>query len=428
MLAALIALAYASGALAQGDTHDPAIALEAEVGALMHPGARIHNLRIAWPEQIHRFYSRREFQPAWADPQIAAELRRALADSRDDGLDPSDYYLRELTAIGETLRTSTGSEELQAQYDLLNTEALLRLVYHLSFGKVDPRSFDSRWNYGRSVEDAGLAAEIENALGAADIYERIEALKPTYYLYGQLKRELKRYRAIEAAGGWSAIAIGASLQPGVADPRIVPLRKRLAMTGDLDAALASDSPLYDAGLEAAVRRFQQLEGLTPDGVIGARTLEELNVSVAERIRQLRINLDRGRVLLHDLPHEFVVVNVAAYLIYFMRGEQIVWQARAQVGKPYRETPIFRSDIAYLVWNPTWTVPPTIIANDILPDARRDPESITRRGLNVLDFERRCSRPGERRLGPFPVRSHSLHAATGSGTGECAGPRQVHVSE
>jgi murein L,D-transpeptidase YcbB/YkuD len=126
---ALIALAPGSwAALAQADNDDPAIALEAEVGALMHPGARLRGLRIAWPEQIHRLYSRREFRPAWSDPQVAAQLHRALADSRDDGLDPSDYYLKELTAVAAKLPASTDADELRAQYDLLNTEALLRLT------------------------------------------------------------------------------------------------------------------------------------------------------------------------------------------------------------------------------------------------------------------------------------------------------------
>ncbi len=113
-------------------------------------------------------------------------------------------------------------------------------------------------------------------------------------------------------------------------------------------------------------------GLESDGVVGAGTVAELNVPVAERIRQLRVNLDRGRVLLHDLPEKFVVVNIAGFTVYFVRGQDIVWSARVQVGKPYRKTPIFRSEINYLVFNPTWTVPPGIIAADILPAAKRDP--------------------------------------------------------
>jgi murein L,D-transpeptidase YcbB/YkuD len=158
----------------------------------------------------------------------------------------------------------------------------------------------------------------------------------------------------------------------------------LSASGDLDAAQDSESDVYDAAVQAAMRRFQERMGLVVNGKLDARMITELNVPLDERITQLLVNLDRGRVLLHDLPDEFVVVNIAAYSIYLVRGQEIVWNARAQVGKDYRRTPMFRSEIDYLVFNPTWTVPPGIIRNDILPDARRDPESITRRGLDVLD--------------------------------------------
>jgi len=133
-----------------------------------------------------------------------------------------------------------------------------------------------------------------------------------------------------------------------------------------------------------VRRFQARMGLESDGVVGAGTVAELNVPLAERIRRLRVNLDRGRVLLQDLPEKFVVVNIAGYTAYVVNGQDIVWSARVQVGKPYRKTPIFRSEINYLVFNPTWTVPPGIIAKDILPAAKADPASITRKGLKLLD--------------------------------------------
>jgi murein L,D-transpeptidase YcbB/YkuD len=92
------------------------------------------------------------------------------------------------------------------------------------------------------------------------------------------------------------------------------------------------------------------------------------------------------VLLQDLPDEFVVVNIAGFTVYFVRGQQIVWHARAQVGKPYRRTPLFRSEISHVVLNPTWTVPPGIIEQDILPAARRDPATITRKGLRVFDAQ------------------------------------------
>ena len=145
-------------------------------------------------------------------------------------------------------------------------------------------------------------------------------------------------------------------------------------------------------------------------------------------RQLRVNLDRGRVLLHDLPDEFVVVNIAAYSIYLVRGQEIVWNARAQVGKTYRRTPMFRSDIDYLVLNPTWTVPPGIIRNDILPDARRDPESITRRGLDVLDASGNKVDPASIDWSKFKSGNIPYTLRQDPGPKNALGPRQDHVSE
>jgi murein L,D-transpeptidase YcbB/YkuD len=364
---------------------DPiAAAIEAELDALMSPDVTtMHGARIALRENIHEFYARRAFRPAWSNARIAGQLREALADSYDDGLDPSDYHLPLLEQLSGEISLPSATPVLRAQYDILLTEALLRLAYHLSFGKVDPETFDAQWNYGRTLGRVDVAAEVERALADEDIRAHVEALKPTHPLYVELKSELALYRAAESSS-WPRIPSGPKLEPGASDARVPALRKRLLASGDLKDAGTSDSERYEGSLVEAVRSFQQRTGLESDGIVGPGTVAELNIPVADRIRQLRVNLDRGRVLLHDLPEEFVVVNIAGFSVYFVRGQQIVWNARAQVGKPYRRTPTFRSEISYLVFNPTWTVPPGIIENDILPAARRDPESIARKGLKVLD--------------------------------------------
>jgi Uncharacterized protein conserved in bacteria len=218
-------------------------------------------------------------------------------------------------------------------------------------------------------------------------------LKPTQDLYVGLKRELARYRAAAASARWPTIAAGQALTAGMSDARVPVLRARLIASGDLAAADASDSLTYDSALESAVKVFQQRMGLQDDGVAGSGTIAELNVPLADRIRQLRVNLDRGRVLLRDLPDEFVVVNIAGFTAHMVRAGKFVWSGRVQVGKPYRRTPIFRSQLGYVVFNPTWTVPPGIIEKDILPAAKRDPGSITRKGLKVLDANGRELDPG-----------------------------------
>jgi murein L,D-transpeptidase YcbB/YkuD len=384
----LAALALAPAALAQPSPTlvDPAaMAIATELESLMSPEpAPILGVNIAMHELIQSFYARRAFRPAWGDARNAAELRRALADSAADGLDPADYELELLTRLGREVEVPAASNVLRAQHDILHTEALLRLAYHLSFGKVDPESFDPKWNFGRTLAHRDVERQIEDALATKDIYGRIEALKPTHRIYLDLKRELARYRTAAGSVEPAMIPAGAALKPGASDPRIPLLHARLVASGDLAAADVPDPALYDPTLEAALRRFQSRMGLESDGVAGAGTIAELNVPLAERMRTLRVNLDRGRILLQDLPEKFVVVNIAGYTAYVIQGQDIVWSARVQVGKPYRKTPIFRSEMNYLVFNPTWTVPPGIIAADILPAAKRDPGSITRKGLKVLD--------------------------------------------
>src|SRR5262249_15608840 len=80
------------------------------------------------------------------------------------------------------------------------------------------------------------------------------------------------------------------------------------------------------------------------------------------------------------------VNFRAFRALPVRNDTVVWRAAAQVGKPYRSRPIFRSEMTYLVLNPTWTVPPGILAADILPAQRRDRGTLARKGLEVVDMK------------------------------------------
>nr|WP_231873997.1 L,D-transpeptidase family protein [Luteibacter rhizovicinus] len=167
------------------------------------------------------------------------------------------------------------------------------------------------------------------------------------------------------------------------DPRVGALRARLVAGGYLDPTLAHGDR-YDSPLTDAVKRFQADQYMDADGSVGTDTLAALNVPVETRIGQVRVNLERARWLLHALEGTFVVVDVAGYKISFYRDGKPVWKSRVQVGKPYRSTPIFRSQITYITFNPTWTVPPTILKNDILPKVRANSAYLANNRIRVLD--------------------------------------------
>jgi murein L,D-transpeptidase YcbB/YkuD len=114
------------------------------------------------------------------------------------------------------------------------------------------------------------------------------------------------------------------------------------------------------------------------------TLEAVNVTVETRIDQIRVNLERARWVFHSVHGKFVLVDIAGFEVAVRQEDGLTWTCRAQVGKPYHETPVFRSDIKYLVFCPTWTIPPGILEEDTLPAVKRDPDYLAKRNINVID--------------------------------------------
>jgi murein L,D-transpeptidase YcbB/YkuD len=118
----------------------------------------------------------------------------------------------------------------------------------------------------------------------------------------------------------------------------------------------------------------------------------MNVPVEMRIDQIRVNLERIRWVLHEDLDTFVFVNIPGFKVYYVRNEKLAWTRRAQVGKLYRQTPVFKADMTYLEFNPTWTVPPTILAKDILPAVRKDPGYLKKRNIRVIDGKGKVVNP------------------------------------
>jgi L,D-transpeptidase YcbB len=331
-------------------------------------------------------YENRKFAPAWESLRPVDELLKMIDESYLEGLDPSDYHAVALHAFRATVTNLDAVAPAdRAAFDVLLTDSIIRLGYHLRFGKVDPSALDPNWNQSRTLgpgEDA--AVTIQKAINAPSLREFAAKVIPRVFLYERFKAALAQYRAIEASGGWPSVPAGPTLRPGATDERVPALAARLAVTGDLPPSSAPSGTLYDETLVAAAQRFQARHGLAADGVVGAGTLAALNVPVSARIDQLRVSLERARQVFYDPESEFLVVNIAGFQLYIVRRGEIVFRTRVQVGKPFRQTPIFRAEMTYLVVNPTWTVPPTIFRNDILPAVRRDPGYLASRHIDAFD--------------------------------------------
>jgi murein L,D-transpeptidase YcbB/YkuD len=324
-----------------------------------------------------------EFQPAWTDRAMVEQLLDGVRGAASHGLDPNDYHLKAIESRLAGGDWQSTDPVAHTELELLLTDSLARLAFTLHFGKLDPEQLDPVWNLSREWSGADPVGLFEQTLRSGRIRELLEAAPPQYPFYGRLREALARYRMIEAAGGWPAVPDGDALKPGASDPRVPALRTRLEIEGDLAPAQAADPKLYDADVEAAVRRFQERSGLDPDGVLGKRTTAELNVPVSRRIEQLRASLERARWAFRDVEEDLLVVNIAGFKLHLFRDGEEVWGTRVQVGKPYASTPVFMAAMTHLVFNPTWMVPPGILNKEVLPAVRRDPSYLTKQNMSVV---------------------------------------------
>ncbi|MGB7295570.1 MAG: L,D-transpeptidase family protein, partial [Candidatus Aminicenantales bacterium] len=109
-----------------------------------------------------------------------------------------------------------------------------------------------------------------------------------------------------------------------------------------------------------------------------------NVSAAERLTQIRANLERWRWITQELGERYILVNVADFRVGVVEAGREVMSMPAVVGRAYRRTPAFSGTMSHLEINPTWTVPPKLAREDILPKVRKDPAYLGQKGFRVFE--------------------------------------------
>lgn len=373
-----------TGSPAQVSVAPPAPSVELQVALeALRADPTIAGERLADPELLGIFYQRRGYRPAWQSRAGLEALLAAIRASFAHGLRPADYHLETL----EALDGAAPGPEAGVRLDLLATDAAARLATHLGFGKVDPQKFHESWNFNSRISVMERVELLERVLAATDPGAALEAQAPDSDYYRGLMRHLAHYRELAALGGWRQVSAGETLRPGMISARVPELRARLAASGDLAVVSTPADPLlFDAELEDAVRHFQLRHELLVDGLVGKRTLAAMNVQVEARIDQLRVNLERARWVFRDLEPRFLLVNIARFRVLLLEGGEVRWSTRAVVGRPYRQTPVFRARMTHLELNPTWTVPPTIFREDLLPQIRQDPGVLERRNMQAFTWD------------------------------------------
>ncbi len=335
---------------------------------------------------LKKFYANRNYTLAWSTSSgenavCTSELAQAIKNAEADGLDAKDY-----AAFIERFETTTASSQDPAaliERDVALSEAALRYISDLGGARLNPKSINKELFINPDPINAPEA--LIKGVESTDC-GWIAALAPQTKAYPALKSALAELRQRQETKQQQPPLIlhkGEKLELGEQNDRIQVLKVRLAQEGYLSEEAAKIAA-YDQATVDAVKQFQNEHGIEPDGVVGPATAERLNQTVADRIKQVIVSMERQRWLPRHMGDRYVLVNIAGfYLEAFEQGQKALTM-RVIIGQKYRHTPVFSSVINQVRFNPPWDVPAGIFYKDKLPKIKRDPNFIARSNFIVRD--------------------------------------------
>jgi murein L,D-transpeptidase YcbB/YkuD len=232
-------------------------------------------------------------------------------------------------------------------------------------------------NFNRPKSVASTVTEIK-----VDADKAWPMLEPSGSL--RLLEAIGRYEIIASNGGWPELSVPRVMMRGGKGEQVVELRKRLAIEDYLPLSETKEVR-FDKGLEAAVVRYQRTHGLQPHGRVDGPTVAELNVTVFQRLHQMRANLQRMDLYTQELYGRYIIVNIPATQLEAVNAEgKVVSRHNIIAGKPERPSPVVMAKLADVNFNPYWNAPVSIVERDLIPSILKEKDTLKRMNIRVFD--------------------------------------------
>jgi L,D-transpeptidase YcbB len=356
--------------------------------------AHLQDLR--WPDfppyrpEITKFYESDGFALAWIHggkptPQALA-LIQVLQDADNKGLNAEDYDAPRWADRVAKLNSSATEDEL-VHFDAALTVCVMRYVRAVHVGRVNPKEFKFELDVDNLKYNLGdfLRTKLVSASDPAAAVQRVE---PTFPGYQRLLAGLPVYEQIAKGDDGEKLQSTSKPvlpgQPYASVPRLTRLLRRL---GDLpeSAQVPENSTVYEGPLVDAVKHYQLRHGDEPSGRLDAATINDLNIPLSARVRQMQLTLERWRWLAHSFSNPPVVVNLPEFRLRAMdeKGEPALIKT-VIVGEAFgHKSPIFEKEIKYVVFRPYWEVAPSIERNEIIPHIARDRNYVATHRFEVV---------------------------------------------
>ena len=309
--------------------------------------------------ELKAFYAQRSHRPLWydgSDDGAADALLHLIEDADLDGIDPRAF---DIDALADGLELfDGGSAKAIAKADLAFTRAFVR------YAGASRRARDVGMVYldrELSPRPPSVRALLEDASAAPSLHHYVASQGWMNPVYADLRRGLAANRDRGAGAAPLPVPEGAMLRIGASGYRVEALRQRLG--------LAAGGP-YDQAVAAQVAAFQAASGIPADGVAGPRTLLALNDVPQDREAQIRLNMERARILPVDPGRRYILVDAAGARLWLYENGRVRDTMKVIVGKPAQPTPMLAGLMHYAIVNPYWNIPPDLTRDKVAPEVLR----------------------------------------------------------
>ena len=363
-----------------------------------------------YPDSVHAFYNNRNNNLAWSNTQFRNSLIDTLKNAKAQGLFYNDYHGGELEKMLANLKNLNQQEIIK--FDYLLTDAFFKFGNHLLNGKINPKNLPKTWDITKN--NRNQVKLLNQAVDKTNLELALSQLRPTHPIYQNLITASREYEKLKNNfSGFEEIEKGIIIKPGMLDQRLLKIQVRLKALGYLKP-VDTMSNSYSETVQEAIKQFQLENGLMVDGIIGNKSIGQLNQGFDKRAEQIQVNLERWRWFPRDLGSHYILINIANFQLQVVKGNKTISTHKIMVGKESRKTPIFSSEIEFLDFNPSWHIPPTIKNRDVIPGARRNPSYLVNKNIDVYNNIGQKLSPFQIDWSSSAVRSYQYKQDSGPG--------------
>jgi L,D-transpeptidase YcbB len=307
------------------------------------------------------------------------KLLESLLELQKHGIQLESYNFVQLKNWQAQIMDGSAADSIIHQFELGMSYAFTKSVADMQLGNIAKNEIEY---FNRNDTNFSIANYCYSKLQSDSLRYLYQPLIPSLKLYTSLLNKLELLTQIKNKGGWPIISgLKDSFATNASGEKITLLRKRLF--AEINLPLDTLSNIYSEDLNFAIKQFQYLHDIKVTGIIDTSTLKRLKLSVDNKINWINTNLERIRKLNQHFPQPYIWVNVPQMQLQYIRNDSVMYRMRTVVGRTGRPTPTLDAAMTNIVINPNWSVPATIMKEEIIPGiSRRGGDYLTRRGLTA----------------------------------------------